>query len=290
MSVPAVGWALERGRALDLSNNERLVLIVLADRANGKRVCWPSLKCLASDTGLVERTVFTVVHQLEAAGLIRIEKRGRGQDYHILRPADEAEPTQPLQRSKRGNGADYPRAPKQPLHQSEPQSTQQLHQSDVDNSQRPMQSTQRPMQMTTTNDAIIANQPIKNQEEPKTRASAREEGQEDQGWVGGDPAYSLPLPPQYRPAPRRPDPEPVAEPVSDANRLAAQTIIGKVGRSMSFKAMAPGRFPSRSPQEQIDAAQAEPTIPKPTGAVLDAVLAARRDLAARAAQRMGAVA
>lgn|SRR5215471_6284386 len=90
MSIPAFAWARERGRELKLSAPERWLLVVLADRANGKLFCWPSIGQLMDDTGLARQTILTVVHTLARIGLIRIEKRGRGHEYHVLRPADRS--------------------------------------------------------------------------------------------------------------------------------------------------------------------------------------------------------
>jgi hypothetical protein len=88
MSAPAFAWALDQGRARKLTAPQRLVLVVLADRANGKRFCWPSFSQLMIDTGLARPTILAVVHALDRLGLIRIEKRGQGHVYHVERPAE----------------------------------------------------------------------------------------------------------------------------------------------------------------------------------------------------------
>ena len=100
MTAPAFVWAMEQGFAHQLLPSDRLTLIVLADRGNCKRVCWPSLQLLMEDTGLSKRTLLTVVHRLANAGLISIEKWGRRQKYHILRPAEGDQPVQNSTRSK----------------------------------------------------------------------------------------------------------------------------------------------------------------------------------------------
>jgi len=83
---PHVVWAL---RQRGLSASERVVLIYLADKANGAMVCWPSIQTIATETELSVRTVHSAVHQLEANRLIRIEARKRQvHHYHILRPAE----------------------------------------------------------------------------------------------------------------------------------------------------------------------------------------------------------
>jgi len=102
MTIPAFVWAMDAGRERNLKPADRLVLIVLADRGNGRRICWPSIAQLMVDTGLVKRTVLAAVHRLADLGLIRIQKRPKGQEYHILRPE---EPVQNSTRSGNGTGA-----------------------------------------------------------------------------------------------------------------------------------------------------------------------------------------
>lgn len=98
MSAPHFAWAFDQGRKLNLPPSERLVLMVMAERANGVRECWPSLPCLATDTGLSPRTVWTVVHSLVEQDLISLkETKGKVTHYRINRPADRVEPLQPLQ-------------------------------------------------------------------------------------------------------------------------------------------------------------------------------------------------
>lgn len=86
MSAPAFGWALERGAALNLPAADRLVLIYLADMANGEKVCWPSQGTIEHFTGLAPKTVRTSLHRLADIPLIRVETRaGYSSRYHILR-------------------------------------------------------------------------------------------------------------------------------------------------------------------------------------------------------------
>lgn len=86
MSAPAFAWALERGRALKLSPTKRILLVVIADYANCDGDCWAGQETLSDATGLDARSVRTLGQALEALGLIRIGKRGRGLEYHIVRP------------------------------------------------------------------------------------------------------------------------------------------------------------------------------------------------------------
>jgi Helix-turn-helix domain len=101
MSIPAFGWALEQGVRLKLLASDRLVLIYLADLANGALVCWPGQPLIERFTGLAPNTVMVSLKRLERAQLIRAETSpGRATRYHILRnvaPANGA-----------GVAADYP--------------------------------------------------------------------------------------------------------------------------------------------------------------------------------------
>ena len=87
MSAPAFAWALERGATLSLKPAERLVLLYLADMANGERVCWPGQPTIMRFTGLKMTTVRAAVRQLAAKHLIAVEAQpGIVTRYHILRP------------------------------------------------------------------------------------------------------------------------------------------------------------------------------------------------------------
>lgn len=99
MSIPAFAWAMERGREHDLTPAERLVLIYLADKANGIRECWPSQQTIRDFTGLALRTIREVLPRLAERGLIRIvAKIGCATHYHILRATDQ--PRQNVPRSE----------------------------------------------------------------------------------------------------------------------------------------------------------------------------------------------
>ena len=102
MSIPGFAWARERGRALGLPALDRLLLMVLSDMANGARVCWPLLQTLMLESGIRKRALINTLQRLEAAGLIRIEKWGRSQRYHILRPVDDGEQVHQTHRSNGG--------------------------------------------------------------------------------------------------------------------------------------------------------------------------------------------
>ena len=88
-------WAIDQGRRLGLSVGERILLIALAERANGKGYCWPGQEALALDTGLTARSIRDLAPRLERAGLLRLEKRGRLLYYHMVRPNGAYDPAIP---------------------------------------------------------------------------------------------------------------------------------------------------------------------------------------------------
>lgn len=88
MSAPAFAWALEEGRVRKLPTSDRMVLVYLADKANGILKAWPSQATIADNTGLTDRAVRISTGRLEVAGLIRIETRGKSRLYHVLRPVN----------------------------------------------------------------------------------------------------------------------------------------------------------------------------------------------------------
>lgn len=90
MSAPHFAWAFEVGIKYDLPTSARMVLIALAERANGVRECWPSLPRISKDTGLSERSAHTWVHFLanHEPALVRMQQRGREMHYFILRPGE----------------------------------------------------------------------------------------------------------------------------------------------------------------------------------------------------------
>lgn len=95
MSCLLMVWAL---RQRGLSASERVVLIYLADKANGSLFCWPSIETICEATELSDKTVRRAVRRLAELRLIRIEARRRHtHHYHILRPTNglDGDPLQP---------------------------------------------------------------------------------------------------------------------------------------------------------------------------------------------------
>ena len=86
MSILGFAWALERGATLGLPLADRMVLIYLADKANGIGVCWPGQETIVRFTGLAIRTVRAAVRRLEGLRLISLEEApGIATRYHINR-------------------------------------------------------------------------------------------------------------------------------------------------------------------------------------------------------------
>jgi len=93
MSLRAMVWAFGVIRSGCVKKDSaKLVLLKLGDRANDDNVAWPGRERLGDDVGLSEPTVRGATHELERAGLIKIERRkdGAGRDlshiYHLLVP------------------------------------------------------------------------------------------------------------------------------------------------------------------------------------------------------------
>jgi hypothetical protein len=55
--------------------SERLVLLALADSANDEGFCWPSLATIAKKCNIERRYVINIIKNLEAHGLIEVERR-----------------------------------------------------------------------------------------------------------------------------------------------------------------------------------------------------------------------
>jgi len=90
MSISAFQWA----KAQHLSPTCKLVLVMLADRANADGECWPSVATLMVETGLSDRSVQRSIADLEACGAIeRRDRRGTSTVYRCTMKAIEP-PTQ----------------------------------------------------------------------------------------------------------------------------------------------------------------------------------------------------
>lgn len=76
-------WAFERE---NLSPEQKIVLLALADYADGNGICYPGQKNLARKTSVPERTLRRRIQELEALGLI---ERRRRKDTDGYRTSDE---------------------------------------------------------------------------------------------------------------------------------------------------------------------------------------------------------
>jgi hypothetical protein len=249
MSVPAFAWAIEQGRERGLSPAERLVLIYLADKANGIRICWPGQETIAEWTGLALRTVRTVVRALAKTELIRLEERpGRATVYHIAReddpiPRQDVPGHTPAKRA-RVNGAT-------------PANSAGVQAAD------PGKSCPEPRHITTPTPANRPPEPVLTKYEPKTRVPAREEGQEarfqDSGEVGRKSG-----------APDPSAPDPLDRPVDPGQ---FQALLASIANG--FQNNYPPRVSGLSRAEQIEAIAPPAIKPLPlAGAVLAAARAA----------------
>lgn len=63
--------------AAHLTPSAKLVLMALADNADDKGVCWPSVRLLAKKCCLSEREIRRILEQLKSGGYVRISKRFR---------------------------------------------------------------------------------------------------------------------------------------------------------------------------------------------------------------------
>ncbi|QBQ56200.1 helix-turn-helix domain-containing protein [Nitrosococcus wardiae] len=74
MSVKAISWAWEQ----PLKPGEKLVLLAIADHADGEGTCWPGYEGVAEKCGMSRRAVIKHIKSLEAEGYIAIKRRRNG--------------------------------------------------------------------------------------------------------------------------------------------------------------------------------------------------------------------
>lgn len=80
MSAEATAWAWRVIRAVSSDGTgiglaARMVLLKLADRADDRGVCWPGHEKTAMDCGLSEVGARKAALELEARGLLKVERR-----------------------------------------------------------------------------------------------------------------------------------------------------------------------------------------------------------------------
>jgi hypothetical protein len=93
MSRVARDWAW----ALSVAPTQKLVITVLAERANSEGYCFPSLAHLTGMTGLARSTVAAALQEREAARrIVRVRGGGRKSTrYQLLLPESDAVATSP---------------------------------------------------------------------------------------------------------------------------------------------------------------------------------------------------
>ena len=194
MSIPAFGWALEQGARLKLQPSDRLVLIYLADQANGALVCRPGQPAVERFTGLAPNTVMLALKRLEAAQLIRAEASpGRATKYHILRQLTPAN-------GEGVSAAHHPRkslggAPANGVVVGPPQNV----------GGHPRNREAEPPHNLGSTPANGAPVPSSSQESsPKTRAPAREEASKELRFGKKEEGGAPPAPPPPAPPPKAP--------------------------------------------------------------------------------------
>lgn len=69
----------------DVAGGELLVLLALADAANDKGLCWPSVHTLARKSRLSERHVVRILRSLENSGLLEVQRGCAGFGTNLYR-------------------------------------------------------------------------------------------------------------------------------------------------------------------------------------------------------------
>lgn len=72
MSIELMNWVW---KVTNTAGTERLVLLALADAANDRGYCWPSIQTLAIKAGVSRRYVIEILKSLEAKGLLKKTRR-----------------------------------------------------------------------------------------------------------------------------------------------------------------------------------------------------------------------
>lgn len=81
MSLDATCWAWQQ----KVRPTQKLVLLSLADRADEKHQCHPSIARLEADTGLYRETIMEAIAAMEEAGILAVDRsHGRGNRYRLL--------------------------------------------------------------------------------------------------------------------------------------------------------------------------------------------------------------
>lgn len=73
MSYPIISWAFEQ----DLSNRDKIVLLVLSNYADQWGTCFPSFSTLSKNCSMAVSTIQLAIKSLEAAGFVVVNSRSR---------------------------------------------------------------------------------------------------------------------------------------------------------------------------------------------------------------------
>ena len=108
MSLDATRWAWEQ----KVKATQKLVLLSLADRANEKHCCYPSITRLSNDTGLNRKTVMNCIQQLEKSGLISTKRVVGSGNYYQLNGVVNRHEDKPQTSTKNGTSTETGTSPK----------------------------------------------------------------------------------------------------------------------------------------------------------------------------------
>lgn len=75
MSIQALDWAIDLGEQKKLSSTERLILLILGNRADETGYLYPSMRWVCKQSGLSRRAAQINCRRLEALGLFKRETR-----------------------------------------------------------------------------------------------------------------------------------------------------------------------------------------------------------------------
>lgn len=79
MSFKAMGWATSVKTG---SPTKKLILLLLADRANNEGFCWPSMKTLVEDCEMSREAISRNIKQMAEANLLHVTKHANKDKWH----------------------------------------------------------------------------------------------------------------------------------------------------------------------------------------------------------------
>lgn len=121
MSLDALTWAFSQ----DLEPAKKVVLLALADYADDRGRCWPSLETMTAKTSLSVRSIRTQLRALEAHGLIVTTERkrpdgGRSSNEYVLPVTPRQNLPGPSAATRRGPRQTVAGAPRHAAAEQEP--------------------------------------------------------------------------------------------------------------------------------------------------------------------------